>query len=144
MEFNSRLNLAELLNIVSEEGSKSKRVELLRELISRKPVLKQVFYYAYSDEVEWDLPDGDPPYATLDIPENWGYNRLPAEMRKIKYFVKGNSLNSLKRESIFIGLLESVSKEEAELLLMMKNRKLKYKGLTKKFIQENFSELLTS
>jgi hypothetical protein len=62
----------------------------------------------------------------------------------MKYFVKGNTLNTLKRENVFITLLESVSPEEAELLLMMKNRKLSYKGLTKKFIEDNFPELLVS
>lgn len=141
---NNRLNLAEILRIVSEEGSKDKRVELMRELLSRKPILKQVFYYTYSDEVEWDLPEGNPPFEKLDMPENWGYNRLPSELRKMKYFVKGNTLNNLKRENVFITLLESVSPEEAELLLMMKNRKLSYKGLTKKFIEDNFPELLVS
>jgi hypothetical protein len=141
---NNRLNLAEILRIVSEEGAKAKRVELLRELLSRKPILKQVFYYTYSDEVEWDLPEGNPPFEPLDMPENWGYNRLPSELRKMKYFLKGNTLNSIKRENVFITLLESVSPEEAELLLMMKNRKLDYKGLNKKFIEENFPELLVS
>ena len=136
--------MAEILRIGSEEGAKAKRVELLRELLSRKPILKQVFYYTYSDEVEWDLPEGNPPFEPLDMPENWGYNRLPSELRKMKYFLKGNTLNSIKRENVFITLLESVSPEEAELLLMMKNRKLDYKGLNKKFIEENFPELLVS
>jgi hypothetical protein len=75
------------------------------------------------------------------MPENWGYNRLPKELRKFKYFVKGFNVTPLKRETIFIEMLESVSPEEAKLVLMIKDKKLTYKGITKKVVMEAMPQI---
>jgi hypothetical protein len=78
----------------------------------------------------------------MENPENWGHNRLPKELRKFQYFVTGTTLNPIKRESIFIEVLETVSPEEAKLVLMMKDKKLTYKGITRKLIEEALPEIL--
>jgi hypothetical protein len=51
-------------------------------------------------------------------------------------------LNPIKRESIFIEVLETVSPEEAKLVLMMKDKKLTYKGINRKLIEEALPEIL--
>jgi hypothetical protein len=96
----------------------------------------------------FELPEGAPPYKNVDMPDNWGYNRLPKELRKFKYFFKGNQLHAIKREKIFIEVLESLSPDEAKLVLMMKDKKLTYKGkqadryaITKKIVMEALPEL---
>ncbi len=136
----SKMTLPELLKLVSEVPV-SKRSEHLRELSNLKPDLKTVLVYAYHDAYEFELPPGVPPYKTVDMPDNWGYNRLPKELRKFKYFVKGNNLNPIKREKIFIDMLESLGSEEAKLVLMIKDKKLTYKGFTKKMVVEALPEL---
>ena len=72
----------------------------------------------------------------MESPENMGHNRLPREMRKFQYFFKESNLNTIKREKLFIELLETVSPEEAKLVLMVKNKKLTYKGITRKLVEE--------
>jgi hypothetical protein len=69
-------------------------------------------------------------------------------LRKFKYFFKGNQLHAIKREKIFIEVLESLSPDEAKLVLMMKDKKLTYKGkqadryaITKKIVMEALPEL---
>lgn len=136
----SKMTLPELLKLVSDLPA-SKRVEHLRELANLKPDLKTVLTYAYHDGYVFDLPPGVPPYKTVDMPDNWGYNRLPKELRKFKYFLKGNNLNAIKREKIFIDMLESLGPEEAKLVLMIKDKKLIYKGFTKKMVVEALPEL---
>ena len=48
----------------------------------------------------------------------------------------------LKRENLFIGILEAVHPDDAKLLLAMKEKKLPYSGLTPKIINEAFPELI--
>ena len=78
----------------------------------------------------------------METPGNWGHNRLPKELRKFQYFITGSKLNPIKKESMFIEVLESVSPEEAKLVLMMKEKKLTYKGINRKLIEEALPEIL--
>ena len=51
-------------------------------------------------------------------------------------------MNPLKRESLFLNLLETLHIEEAELLIAAKDKKLKSKGITKKLVRDAFPNLI--
>lgn len=133
----SRMTFPELLNHI-EELPASKKVDAIRQLTKIVPGFRDVFELVFRTDLEIDLPVGDPPYKPLDMPNNWGYNRLPKEIKKFKYFVKNipNNLTSAKKERMFIDMLESVSPEEAKIVLMIKDKKLKHKGITRKVVEE--------
>jgi hypothetical protein len=59
--------------------------------------------------------------------------------------VNNTELNTIKREKIFIELLESLSKEEAQVVLMIKNKKLTgpYKNVTRKLVEEALPDLFS-
>lgn len=59
----------------------------------------------------------------------------------MQYFLPGNNLPVMKREKLFIDILESLSPEEAELILKMKDKKLKLKNISKKIVQDALPEL---
>jgi hypothetical protein len=143
----SKMTLPELFKMIAEIPA-AKRSEHLREIANLKPDIKTVLLYTYHSDYVFELPEGAPPYKNVDMPDNWGYNRLPKELRKFKYFFKGNQLHAIKREKIFIEVLESLSPDEAKLVLMMKDKKLTYKGkqadryaITKKIVMEALPEL---
>jgi hypothetical protein len=77
----------------------------------------------------------------METPENMGHNRLPKEIRKFQYFLPNNGLNVVRRERIFIDLLESLDPEEAKLVLMIKDKKITYKGITRKLVEEALPDL---
>ena len=54
---------------------------------------------------------------------------------------QGN-LTPLKREQMYIQLLESVSAEEAALIEQMKDKKLKITGLSYNLVKDTFPHLL--
>lgn len=137
----SKMNLPELLQHVAELPA-AKKANSLKQIANLTPELKTVLRYTFHKNIVFDLPVGVPPYKPMETPENWGHNRLPKELRKFQYFLKGSTLNSIKRESIFIEVLETVSPEEAKLVLMMKDKKLTYKGITRKLIEESIPEIL--
>lgn len=67
-------------------------------------------------------------------------------MKKFKYFVKDvkTNLNTVRKEKIFIEMLESISVDEANLVVMIKDKKLTgYKNITRKVVEEALPELFT-
>lgn len=107
--------------------------------------LKQVLGYTYDPNVKWLLPEGNPPYkpAGADVEAD---GRLVSELRKLYLFVEGptdtqKNLKQIRREQLFIELLESVDPGDAKVLLGMKDKKLPFKSITKKLVAEAFPNL---
>jgi glycerophosphoryl diester phosphodiesterase len=136
----SKMNMPELLKHISELPAKD-RAPALKVIAGLIPTLKQILQFTYHKNVNLELPDGVPPYKQMETPENMGHNRLPKEMRKFQYFLPNNKLNAIKREKIFIEMLESLDPEEAKLVLMIKDKKITYKGITRKLVEEALPEL---
>lgn len=130
----------EVLELVSKEKTKDKKIEILRKHESW--ALKDILKGTYDDRVEWLLPNGKPPFTP---PE--GHNvpsSLLRQNKKFSYFVKGGSgekMMKAKRENIYIALLESIHPQDAELVINMVNKK-KIKGVTKLLAQEAFPGLI--
>jgi len=61
-------------------------------------------------------------------------------VRKLAYFVEGAypNLKQVKREQMFIELLETVTPADAKMLLAMKEKKLPWKGITVDIVNEAF------
>jgi hypothetical protein len=138
----SKMTFPEILQHISEAPTADKQ-NAITQISNLKPELKLLFRLVYDPNLVFDLPDGDPPYTPLSMPNNWGYNRLPKELKKFHYFIKGsnNNLTKAKKEKMFIDVLESVSPEEAKLVLMIKSKKLTYKGFTRKLVVKSLQDV---
>jgi len=115
----SRLSIPELLEKLEGKSTKEKS-ELLRENDTR--ALRQILYLAFSKDVEINLPNDRPELKSKSIPEGLGETNLFQQARKLRIFIKGTGydhLTDLKRETIFIQILESLSSSESELLLQL-------------------------
>ena len=94
--------------------------------------LQQILKAAFDPNIKFLLPPGAPPIAKFqgDTDEpNPTY--LHSHIRKLYLFVEGQSpknLTDMKRESIFIEILEGIHPSEVELLLQVKDKKLKCRG----------------
>jgi hypothetical protein len=137
----NRMTLPEIFQHVSDLPA-SRRADALKKIGSLIDNVRILLHYTYHKNVVMELPEGIPPYRPMDIPKNMGLNRLPAEMKRLQYFLPSSKINQIKREAMFIDILESLSPEEALLLLMVKNKKLEYKGITRKLVEEVFPEIL--
>jgi len=138
----SRMTIDEIFEHISSL-SPAKRAVAIKQITEVAPEIKLILKLAFNKSIVFALPAGEPPFERLNIPKNFGYKRLGRELRKFKYFVEEltPNLNKIKRESIFIEILESVSEEEAKVVLMIKDKKLKYKGITRKFLMDNIPEI---
>ena len=134
--------LTEILDAVSKARSKAKKVELLKEFAS--PAIRAILIWNYAESVKSMLPDGEVPYNPNEAPKGTDHNRLTAEFKNLYHYVKGgnDALPNLRRESMFIQLLERLHAEEAELICLTKDKRLKEKyKLTQETIAEAYPDI---
>ena len=140
---NPRLLISEILRKVSNAKTKKEKVDLLRK--HNSTALRQMLIINFDDSIISMLPECDVPYTPNDAPVGTDHTRLEQEYRGLYRFFKGgqDKLPSLKRESMFVQLLEGLSAEEAELLVLAKDGRIneKYKRLTKAVVSEAFPSI---
>ena len=132
--------LHEILIKVNNAKDKSKKIDVLREHDSVP--LRQVLKGAFDPKIKWDLPEGTPPYKENDAPAGTEHTTLHTEARRLWYFVEGanEKLSKSKKETMFIQMLEGLHKDDAKLLVAVKDKELNkvYKGLTDSVVKDAF------
>jgi len=132
--------LHEILTKVNNAKDKPKKIEVLKQNDSLP--LRQVLKGAFDPKIEWDLPPGNPPYQVNDAPAGTEHTTLYTEAKKLWHFVKGadEALSKTKKEIMFIQMLEGLHKDDAELMIAVKEKELnkRYKGLTDAVVKEAF------
>lgn len=114
-----RLSISEIVNKACKLETDQQKVEWLRS--KDHASLRIVLKYMYdTDNIVFAIPDTAPPWKKNDYigVEGMLYN----EARRLRIFVKGggyDQLNKVKREHLFISLLEDVDNGDAELLCKM-------------------------
>lgn len=136
----SKMTLPEIFKHVSDLPA-TKRTDALKQIGNLRKEVKVLMWYVFRKDAKFDLPEGAPPYNKMEIPQNMGLNRLPSEIRKLEYLLPSSNLNRIKKEKIFIEILEAVTPDEADLVLQIKDKKLKYKGITRKLVEEALPEV---
>ena len=114
----------EVLEVASKQRSKAKKVEILQEYSS--DALKTLFIWNFDDTVISLIPEGDVPYKENEVPVGTDHTSLRREYKHLYNFVKGgnDSLSSLRRETMFIQILEGLHPEEAKVLCLVKDKAL--------------------
>jgi hypothetical protein len=135
-----KLGMAEILEMVSKQTTKEGKIEMLRK--HESVPLKMVLRAALDPTIKWALPEGEPPYKPCEYLDQ--ENMLYSETRRLYIFIEGGNPNipRVKREALFIAMLESLAPADAKLICAAKDKKLPYKGLTVKLINEAFPGLI--
>ena len=137
--------VAEILSEASKLKAKKDRVKFLSQYSNRKD-LEHVIKGAYHPAIEWLIPNGP-------LPENVQFSDVPAvdladdrlirAYRMFRYLVKGGpDTPQAKREEIYLNLIRSLHKSEAELLISVVSKRIPYKGITRALILETFPDWL--
>lgn len=130
--------LSALLEEISQLKTKDEKIAALKQ--NDNSTIRLVLQGMYDPRVEWLLPEGVPPYKPNLDSGSEGF--LLHESRKLYLFVKGGNdgVHQIKREKLFIDILEFVHPDDAKLLLQMKEKK-PIKGITKEIIGAAYPEL---
>lgn len=135
-----KLSISEILAQTSKLRAKQAKVDYLRENASGP--LYQILKYTFDPRIVWALPEGVPPYKPTEAIDVQA--RLYQEARRLYLFVEGgnDNLNPIRRETLFIQLLESIDPDDAKLIASIKDKKMPYKGIDEALIKEAFPGLL--
>ena len=135
-----KLSVSEILDKTSKLENYEDKINYLRE--NDTPAMRTILQLAYHPNVKSALPEGGPPYKPCEYLDQEG--RLFTEYRKLYLFCEGgnDTIKPLKRESLFIQLLESISPKDAELIIAAKDKKIPYKGITPRLVYEAFPDTL--
>ena len=134
--------LSEVLAKVSKQRTKAKKIQVLKENESLH--LKSVLIWNFDDTVVSVLPEGPVPFDKNEAPAGTEHTYLAHEHKVLYNFIKGGNdfLKPVKREQLFLQLLEGLHEDEAEVICLMKDKKLtdKYK-ITKAVVSEAFPDI---
>ena len=139
-EGSGALLVHEIFTQINNAKDKPKKTEILKKYDS--PAIRQLLKAAFDPNIQWDLPEGIPPYIANEAPAGTEHTSLLSAARKLYHFVVGgnNTINKLKKETMFIQVLEGLQQKDAEVLIAIKNKNLNniYKGLTAQMVKETF------
>ena len=122
---------------LSEQKTHLQKVKYLKE--NRNDMVDLLLELAFSKDIRITLPEGSPEYQKTGEVELYNATLLYANRRQIEMFINENTaqIPQLKREQLFIDLLENLDPAESQLLIEVKDKKLEsYPGITKKVIEK--------
>ena len=121
---------------------RDRKIQVLKENESLH--LKSVLIWNFDDTVVSVLPEGPVPFDKNEAPAGTEHTYLAHEHKVLYNFIKGGNdfLKPVKREQLFLQLLEGLHEDEAEVICLMKDKKLtdKYK-ITKAVVSEAFPDI---
>ena len=131
--------LTEILQKVSSAKTKKEKVDLLKEYNSQG--LRSLLIINFDDSLEFLLPEGEVPFTPNDAPAGTEHTRLTQEYKGLYRFFKGgdSTLKGMRREQLFVQLLEGLHADEANMLVSACNKDLQSKyRITKAVVAEAF------
>jgi len=139
----------ELLEAVDSERVKSRKLDLLRT--HGEDSFKMTMIWNFDESVISMLPEGNVPYQPVEgdvqaniekgLPQR---TTIRNSAKNFYRFVKGgdDALNKIKREGLFINILETLPPAEAEILVLVKDKALNTKyNITKELVAEAYPEI---
>ena len=162
----------EVLDLVSKQKTKAKKLEVLRKydefhlrtifLWNFDTVIQSVLpegdvpYQSYGDQTSYSgslsTKMGEDIRAmhetgsfSMGVSDQQGRTTIRREVKNFYHFVKGGNdgMNNMRRESMFINILQGLHPLEAEIICLVKDKKLsdKYK-LTRELVEEAYPDIV--
>jgi len=134
--------MSEILDLASKQRSIAKKVEILQEYTT--DALKAILIWNFDETAISMVPEGDVPYEKNDVPIGTDHTSLRKEWKNLYHFIKGgnDTLSPIRRETMFIQMLEGLHPDEADILVLVKDGRLgeKYK-ITKDVVGKAYTDI---
>ena len=132
--------MSEVLTKVNNAKTKDKKIAVLKEHDSEP--LRMLIKSSFDPKIKWVVPEGQVPYKPNEAPEGTEHTLLSQEVRKFYHYIEGadNVTPRMRKETMFIQMLEGLHKDEAEVVCHAKDKVLhqKYKGLSDAVVNSAF------
>jgi len=127
-------------NIVAGEDV-DKAVNGLRVFNDRNAAVRYVLQWIHDDNIVSTLPEGKTPYTPNPAPStDLAETSLRFEVRQFKYFCT-EQVSQVKRENMWIQMLEGIPAREAEMMDLIKDKKNPFPNITKEIASKAFPEI---
>ena len=133
----------EVLELVSKQKTKAKKIEILKEYES--DALKSILIWNFDQTVISLIPEGAVPYTKNEVPVGTDHTSLRREWKNLYHFVKGGNdkISGIRRETMFIQMLEGLHPEEAEIICLVKDKILEDKyNITYDIVQKAYPDIV--
>lgn len=135
--------MSEILQKVSNAKTKAEKIKILQD--NNSQTLRSLLIWNFDESVQTLLPEGEVPYTPNEAPAGTEHTLLEQESKRFYYFVANGNTNipQMKRETMFIQMLEGLHRSEAEVLCLVKDKKLgkRYK-ITRACVEEAFPQIV--
>ena len=132
--------VSEIFRAVHGKKTVAQKVALLKE--HKRDDVKAILIWNFDKGIDSAVPDGHVPYKVIESPAGTpGHTRLIHEWRTLYNFVRGGNdkISSMKREQMFIQLLEGLHADEAEIITLAKDGDLQSKyRITRSVVDQAF------
>jgi hypothetical protein len=134
--------LYEVLQLIDQAETDEQVVKLVQESGKKYSWFTDYLRCVFDPKIEFNLPPGIPPYTPaheVQHPSSWHRKHMD-----LGYWIKGmkgDQMNDIRRESNFIGMLESIHPEDAVHIVHMTQKRSEVAGLTKDIVKEALPEL---
>ena len=132
----------EVLALVDKQRTKAKKIEILEEYST--DALKSILIWNFDPTAISVLPEGHVPYKENEVPVGTDHTSLRREWKNLYHFLKGgnDSLSTMRRETMFIQMLEGIHPEEAKIICLVKDKDLesRYK-ITYEMVQQAYPDI---
>jgi hypothetical protein len=117
----------EILELASKARSNDKKAQILKEY--ENDAIKALMIWNFDDTVISVVPEGQVPYKKNEAPLGTDHTSLRKEWKNLYHFVKGgnDTLSNIRRETMFIQMLEGLHPNEAEIICLVKDKSLQTK-----------------
>lgn len=147
--------ISEVLQRVSNAKTKDEKVKILHEY--KSPALTKILLCNFAKNIRFVFPSGETPYTPSNLPAGIEHKILYVEHKNLEIFITKTVNNvvyfgcsggvkpripQIKKEQLWIQLLEVLHVSEAEVLDLMKDKQLtsRYK-ITRQNVIDAFPEL---
>jgi len=129
-----------VLTEANEKDSVEERIQVLQENDSK--VLRFVLQMAFDDNVQTLLPDGEPPFNPVPKQDQVTLHAMESKLPSLFKYGPMSKAPATKVEMFFIDMLSKLKKEEANLLVYAKDKRLNvlFKKLTKNVVKKFFGD----
>jgi hypothetical protein len=132
----------EILELASKQRTNQKKVEVFKE--HSTDALKAILIWNFDESVISMIPSGDVPYEKNEVPVGTDHTSLRKEWKNLYHFVKGgnDSLSQVRRETMFIQILEGLHPKEADILCLVKDKNLQSQfKISKEVVEQAFPDI---
>lgn len=131
---------SEVLEMFEKAGSREEKLFILKKY--EVPVLRALMRLNFDTTSSMSLPEGEPPYKKDEYkPAGYNESNLVQEYRRFYIWLDPNTnLSQIKKEQLFIEMLEGLHHTEAEVICLAKDKKLqtKYPSLSEDIVREAY------